>query len=212
VGVGTHANNFIAAIMITKKIILASISPRRKELLLKTGLTFDVVPTSYEEDMSLSLKPEDLVKYLSKGKTFSLADSYKDALIIGADTIVVYDGKILGKPHTPEGSVQMLNLLKGKEHSVFTGFTVLDTKDKKYISKVVETKIFFNDLSCKEIEDYVKTGEPLDKAGGYHIQGMGRKFINKFEGSEDSVAGLPVKELMEVLKEFRVKPKHYIDI
>lgn len=187
-----------------KKIILASASATRKKLMDGTGLPYEVIKSSYEEDMTLSLPPKELAAYLSKGKAEDVAKKQKDSIIIAADTIIVYQDKILGKPHTPERAREMLRLLSGKGHAAVTGFTIIDTEGKAGVSRSVETKIWFRDLTYAEIDEYIATGEPLDKAGAYAILDLGRKFVEKIEGSETNVAGLPMEELKEELKKFGI--------
>jgi septum formation protein len=182
-----------------KKIILASGSPRRKELLEKAGLVFDIVISDYEENMSLPLSPSELAKYLSRGKAEAVAQRVENAVIISADTFISHKGKIIGKPHVPEKAKEMLRNFSGKTHSVITGFTIHDTADKKTISRAVETKVFFRELTDEEIDGYVATGEPLDKAGAYAIQGGASGFIEKIEGDYDNVVGLPVGEVLKIL-------------
>ena len=188
-----------------RKIILASTSPRRKELLEKVGLIFDIVPSNYEEDMSLPLPPDELVKFLSKEKAESVAQKYDDALIIGGDTIVFLDGHVLGKPYTREKAKEMLKMLSGKEHSVFSGFTIIDTKSKKIVSEAIEEKIKFKNLSDKEIDEYVATEEPLTRAGAYAIQTVGKTFIENDVGDYDAIVGLPVDSLIKKLKLFNIQ-------
>jgi septum formation protein len=188
-----------------RKIILASTSPRRKELFEKTGLTFEVVPGKYEEDMTLPLSPLDLAIHLSKGKAQSLVGEYSDAIIIGADTFVSYDNKVIGKPHTPEKARATLSMLRGNCHGIITGFTIIDTRENKIISRAVETKVYFRNFSDKEMEDYITTGEPLDKAGSYGIQALGKGFVEKIEGDYDNIIGLPIGDLMSSLKEFGIE-------
>ncbi len=188
-----------------KKIILASTSPRRKELLAKTGLVFEVVASNYEEDMTLSLNPHELAKYLSRGKAEAVSKEHSNAVIIAADTFAVFGGKILGKPHTPEKAKETLTMLSSSVHSIITGFTVLDITGNKSISHTVETKVYFRTLIDEEIDQYVATGEPLDKGGAYGIQGLGSKLVDKIEGSYSNVVGLPVEEVMMVLKEFGIE-------
>ncbi len=188
-----------------RKIILASTSPRRKELLAKTGLTFEVVSSNYEEDMTLSMPPDELVKFLSRGKAESVAQNYEDAIIIGGDTFISFKGQILGKPHTPVRAKEMLSILSGNEHSVFTGYTIIDTKSKKVISEVVEAKITFKNLTEEEIDEYVETGEPLTRAGAYAIQTIEKTFIVNFSGDYDGIIGLPVKDLIKSLESFDIK-------
>lgn len=188
-----------------RKIILASTSPRRKELLEKTGLKFEVVSSDYEEDMTLPLPPDELAKFLSKGKAESVAKNYEDAIIIAGDTFIVFQGKILGKPYTNEKAKEMLQMLSGQTHLVLSGITILDTKNKKIFSEADESKIVFKKLSEKEIEDYVATGEPLTRAGAYAIQTVGKTFIKKVEGDYESIVGLPVGDVMKALKKFGVE-------
>lgn len=188
------------------KIILASASPRRKELLEKTGIPFIVEVSDYKEDMNLKLKPLELAKELSRGKAEAVARNHKDEdlLIIGADTFVVLKGKILGKPHTPERAKKMIKEMSGKAHSVITGFTIIDAKSGKEISKAVESKVVFRKLTNEEIENYVKTGEPLDKAGAYAIQEFGAVLIERIEGDYTNIVGLPLPALIEELRKFGI--------
>jgi len=187
-----------------RKIILASTSPRRKELLAKTCLVFEAVASNYEEDMTLPMSPSELVKFLSRGKAESVAQNYEDAIIIGGDTFISFNGLILGKPHTRERAKEMLKILSNNEHLVLTGYTIIDTKSKKIVSEVVEAKIKFKDLSDKEIDEYVDTGEPLSRAGAYAIQTIKDKFVVSMNGDYDSIIGLPVTDLMLSLKSFDI--------
>lgn len=182
-----------------KKLILASASPGRKEALEKAGFEFEIIPSNYEEDMDQNLSPEDLVRVLSQGKARDVASKVKDGIVVGADTVGVFEGKVLGKPHTEEKNIEMLQELSGKSHSMLTGLTLINTETGKEISKVVETKIWFKNLSREEIEEYVKTGEALKKAGGYAFQGLGHKFVDRVEGSETNIIGMPVEILKETL-------------
>jgi len=187
-----------------RKIILASSSPRRKQLLGMLGLPFIADPSNYEEDMSLKLAPLALAEVLSAGKTLDVAKRHKNAIVIGADTFIAHKDKILGKPYTPKKARKMLRELSGTVHSVITGFTIIDTKSGKKISKAVETKVYFKKLADREINNYIKTGEPLDKAGAYGIQDLGAIFIRKMEGEYFNVVGLPLFALAESLKEFGI--------
>lgn len=188
----------------TRKIILASNSPRRRELLEKIGLKFETEDSGYAEKINPELEPEKLVKFLSLEKAKAAAKKHLNAIIIAADTLVVYQDKILGKPKTLKHARGMLQLLNNKKHSVFTGFTILDTKNKKTVSKVVETKVYFRKLSKEEIENYIQSEKPLDKAGAYAIQGLGELLIKKIEGDYSNVVGLPMSELAQSLKHFSV--------
>ncbi|HDH34303.1 MAG TPA: septum formation inhibitor Maf [Nitrospirae bacterium] len=187
-----------------KKIILASASPRRREILGTTGLKFDICVSDYEEDLSLKKEPRALARFLSHKKAEEVAHKYKNAIIIAADTFIVFKDKLLGKPHTVKEATRMLTMLNGKSHSVITGFTVLDTGSNKFISRSVETKVYFKKLAQKEIKAYVMTKEPLDKAGAYAIQGLAAVFVEKIEGDFLNVVGLPLAALAETLKKFGV--------
>ena len=187
-----------------RKIVLASTSPRRKELLGSTGLDFEAVASSYEEDMTLDLPPRELAKHLSRGKAETVAEKFEDAIVIAADTFISYNNKVLGKPHTPERAKEMLGALSGSVHSVITGFAIIDTKIGRLHSDYTETKIHFKTLSGDEIDAYVATGDPLDKAGAYGVQGLAAGFIDHMEGDYSNVVGLPVSDVMKVLEDFDI--------
>jgi septum formation protein len=187
-----------------KKLILASGSPTRKKLFTEAGLIFEIDASNYEEDMSLLLSPQELAKHLSRGKAEDVASRHEQAVVVGADTFVVYDDKILGKPHTPDRAREMLKMLSGKQHLVITGFTIIDVEQKSDTSVAVETKVFFRDLSDTEIDDYIATGEPLNKAGSYGILENGWKFVENIIGSKSNIAGLPMDEVIESLKSFNI--------
>lgn len=188
-----------------KKIILASSSPRRKKLLEQLGLQFEIKTSNFEERKEPNLDPYVLVKKQSRGKAKDVASQYQNALIIAADTMVYCNGKCIGKPITEKNARSALKLLSGKKHSVITGFTIIDTLTNKTITKSVETIIFFKKLTLKEINDYIKTGEPLDKAGAYGIQEKGAIFVEKIKGDYFNVVGLPIFTLVSELKKFGVK-------
>ena len=189
----------------TKIIILASASPRRKEILAKTGLKFKVDESAYEEKIVAGLKPDSLARFLSRGKARDVARRHRNALVIAADTIVVSRGRLFAKPRTVEEAREMLNTLSGKAHSVITGFTIIDTESKRELSRSVKSKVFFKRLSRDEIDAYIRSGEPLDKAGAYGIQGLGAVLIRKIEGDFFNVVGLPLYALSESLKKFGIK-------
>jgi septum formation protein len=182
-----------------KRIILASTSPRRKELLAKTGLGFEVIAGDYEEDMTLPMEPFDLVKFLSIKKAQSIAGK-ESGIIIGADTFIAFDGKVLGKPHTPERAREMLTMLRGQTHSVFTGYAILDTERQLSINDAVEAKVTFIHYSDEEMDAYIASGEPLQRAAAYAIQGGAAPFVEKIEGDYDGIVGLPVTKVVEALK------------
>ena len=194
-----------------KKIILASSSPRRKNLLLQIGLKFEVDPSSYEEDMSLKMEAKELAEFLSLGKAKDVAQRHKDSIIIAADTFIVFEKELLGKPKTKEKAKAMLQKLSGKAHSVITGFTIIDTKTRKQISKSVETKVYFKRIPEQEIDTYVASGEPLEFAGAYAIQHFGGLFVEKIEGDYFNIVGLPILPLVTELKNFSVDIFKIID-
>lgn len=187
-----------------KKIILASASPRRKEVLKKTGLRFRVEASGYEEETKSGLRPQSLARFLSRQKAKAVALRHKNALVISADTFIFFKGEILGKPHTSEEATRMLSSLNGRMHTVITGFTIIDTENGKIISRSAKTGVYFRKVTPQEIKSYVKSGEPLDKAGGYAIQGRGAFLVKKIEGDFYNVVGLPLGMLIKVLKEFGV--------
>ena len=188
-----------------KRIILASNSPRRKELLAKTGIIFEIIPSSYEEDMSMPVSPKELAVFLSKGKAELIANENPEAIVIGVDTFIVFGDKVLGKPHTKEKAKETLQMLSGKKHSVITGFTIIEKSVNKSISNAIETKVYFRNLDEKEIDEYINTGEPLDKGGAYAIQGLGGKLVEKIEGDYSNIIGLPISDLLEALKQFGIE-------
>lgn len=187
-----------------KKIILASASPRRKEIMDITGLNFSVCKSDYEEDLNLSMQPRELARFLSRKKAETVAANHKNALIIGADTFIVYNDRLLGKPHTEKEAEKMLKMLNGNKHSVITGFTIIDTGSGRKLSRSVTTTVYFKKLSSKEIKAYLRSKEPLDKAGAYAVQGLGAVFVEKIDGDFFNVMGLPLCALTESLKKFGV--------
>lgn len=187
-----------------KDIILASGSPRRREILSDMGLDFDVFISDADED---SVSPEGIttgiyVQELAILKASAAAKSIgkADKLIISADTVVVSGGEILGKPKDEEDAVRMLRALSGKCHSVFTGVCVMRAKNAFSVCAAVETKVYFKELSEEKIRGYVATKEPMDKAGAYGIQGKGALLVDKIEGDYLNVVGLPVARLFEILE------------
>lgn len=183
-----------------RKVILASQSPRRKQLLEQIGLEFEVRKSEYEENMKAKEDPYDLVEFLAQNKTRDVAQYYEDAIVIGADTIIVYKDKILGKPHTAEKAQEMLIDLSGSKFLALSGFAIIDTKTKKIISGVGEAKVKFKELSEEEIENYISTGEPLDKAGAHALQEKGAVFAEKIEGDFYSIVGLPINKVYVALQ------------
>jgi septum formation protein len=182
-----------------KQLILASTSPRRSDLLKKAEISFIVDSSDYEEDLSLDLSPHELTQFLSKKKAQAVAKRHTNSIVLGADTIVVFRGKILGKPNSDAEAHNMLMKLNGNIHQVITGFTLIDTRSDRIFSHSVETIVTFKQTTPEDIATYVDTGEPRDKAGAYAIQGKGRFFVDRIEGSLTNVIGLPLKEVKEAL-------------
>ncbi len=181
------------------QIILASQSPRRRELLSRFGLPFAVQATQADETMGPGKDPASEVARVSRLKARGAVRREED-LVIAADTIVVCDGRILGKPHSPEEAEEMLFLLSGRAHQVMTGVTLLRGDKEESFTEI--TQVYFRDLSQKEIADYVRSGEPMDKAGAYAIQGGAGLFVEKIEGDYFNVMGLPVCRLWQRLRIF----------
>jgi septum formation protein len=188
-----------------KPIVLASASPRRKELLEKIGLKFTVDPAEIEEEMAPARDPLRLARSISLEKALAASRRHPDALIIAADTFGVIDGKFLGKPADKAQAVAMLEQLSGNCHRVITGFTVFDGVTGKSISRAVTTLVYFRQLDRGEINDYIKTGEPMDKAGSYAIQGLGALLVERIDGDYYNVIGLPLSALAVELRKFGVK-------
>ncbi len=185
-----------------KQIILASASPRRQALLKQLGFKFKTVKSDFVEVLDQSVKPSFLVKKLALGKALKVAARFKNSIVIGADTFIVCDGQIMGKAHNNKQAREMLSKLSGRKHLVFTGLAVVDTTTNWQIVQVAKAKVYFKKLTVKQIEDYLKTGEPLGKAGAYAIQGMGKSLVAKYEGDYEGIVGLPLKKLVKILKDF----------
>lgn len=187
------------------KLTLASASPRRRELLELLRLPFEVVVSNVDEDIAYQgQSPAELVQSLALSKAKAVADGDREGLVIGADTVVVYNGKILGKPEGRQGAFDMLKALSGREHQVLTGIALVDKNSgKEYVTAEV-TYVKFKELSYKEINAYIDTGEPFDKAGAYGIQGLASVFIEGIRGDYFNVVGLPIHRLAEMLKSFGI--------
>ena len=188
------------------KLILASSSPRRAEILRKAGFDFDIVPAHADESRRPNEAATAYVRRLAEGKARTAArqlakDAASDStFIIGADTVVVIDGEILGKPSSVANAREMLRRLSGKTHDVYTGLAVLQRNGAAHTA-VEKTRVTFEPLSEEEVEDYIASGEPFDKAGAYAIQGRGGKFISRIEGCYFNVMGLPLARLYAMLRD-----------
>ncbi len=185
--------------MMKNRLILASRSSRRYELLKQLGIEIDVVPSRVEEDFILGETPRDRVIRLSDAKASEVGERFPGYWVIGADTIVLINKSILGKPKDREEAIEMLRLLSGKEHRVITGISVQHRGKGRGDCEVVETTVRVKRLSAVEMDWYIQTGEPFDKAGGYGIQGIGSFMIESIHGSYTNVVGLPLCELIQML-------------
>lgn len=185
-----------------KKIILASASPRRRELLTQIGLTFEVVVSESEEKIT-STEPAKVVEELSIQKAEAVWEklAQNHNIVIGADTVVACDGKILGKPSNVENAVEMLRLLQGRGHEVYTGVTVLyeENGEKRALTFHEKTTVHFYPMTEAQIREYVATGDPMDKAGSYGIQGFCARYIRSIEGDYNNVVGLPAGRVYQEL-------------
>jgi len=184
---------------VNANLILASSSPRRRNLLDQAGLTFTVVSSSVDETSVNTLSPDNRVRLLAEAKAGEVARRYPGSWVIGADTIVVIGGTVLGKPGTPAQARYMLEMLSGKTHKVLTAYCICCEVANRHFSETVETKVRFKTLTSTEIDWYINTGEPFDKAGGYGAQGLGAFLIRRLEGSYTNVVGLPVCEVIDNL-------------
>lgn len=183
--------------------ILASESPRRREILKSVGLKFKTIPAHVNEDYLAGESPRAHVKRLSRDKALVIARKHPEAWVLGADTIVVIDGMILGKPKNKAQAKKMLERLSGREHKVFTGFTIAHRASGICQTKVIQSAVRFKTISPEELNWYIACDEPYDKAGGYAIQGKGAYFIQTIRGSYTNVIGLPLCEVLETLKNFK---------
>ena len=181
------------------RLILASHSPRRQDLLKQVGLNFEVVPSGVVENFVQTESPRQHVTRLAEAKAREVASKHSNCWVVSADTIVYIDGSILGKPKDWKEAAEMLRRLSGREHLVLTGFSVLHFERGKGEQDAAETVVRMKPLTSAEIEWYVKTGEPFDKAGGYAIQGIGSYMIQSIQGSYTNVVGLPLCELIQML-------------
>ncbi len=183
----------------TPHIILASQSPRRRYLLEQAGLDIKVIPSRFDEDSIPITRPASYVKALAEAKAKEIAVQYPEHYVIGADTIVTIDDHFLGKPGDVDEARAMLKRLSGQTHFVYSGFAILCIHREACFTKAVETKVQFKELTDEEIDWYIQTGEPFDKAGAYAIQGIGTFLIRRIDGSYTNVVGLPVCEVIEEL-------------
>lgn len=182
-----------------KNIILASNSPRRKGLLHQVGIEFTADPSDVDERQLPGESPEEYAVRVATDKAKAAAEKAGDGVIIAADTIVVLEDRVLGKPSDAQEAESMLQMLSGRMHHVITGLVVLDAESKRMLSRTADTKVWFRKLAADEIRSYVASGEPLDKAGAYGIQGAGALLVERIEGCYFNVVGLPISILSGML-------------
>jgi septum formation protein len=187
-------------ITISGRLILASVSPRRIELLRLAGIDFEVVPSGNDEAFHWGETPREHALRLSGEKALAVARTRTDRWVLGADTIVVIDGNVLGKPESAAEAKAMLARLSGREHEVFTGFSIAGPGKGILIREVVESKVLFRKIAGDEMDRYADSEEPYDKAGAYAVQGKAAVFIREIRGSYTNVMGLPLCEVVEALK------------
>lgn len=183
-----------------KRLVLASGSPRRRELLKKMGYEFEICAPDVDEHVTGHAS--DIVFTLARRKARAAAEHYSEGVIIASDTLVSLDGVPLGKPEDAADARRMLTALSDREHEVFTGVCVLDAKTGRMETRSVRTGVTFRALSAEEIDAYIATGEPMDKAGAYAIQGGAGAFVSRLDGELENVIGFPVLEVGEMLHEF----------
>ncbi|PLR93717.1 Maf family protein [Bacillus sp. T33-2] len=181
-----------------QRLILASSSPRRKELLENLHLTFEISGSNADESFDPGLSPEEAVMALAFRKASSVARHFPDDYVLGSDTVVVIEGTILGKPAGSQEAFEMLKMLSGKTHSVYTGVSIVAPEKK--VNFYEKTEVTFWELTDDEINTYIKSGEPFDKAGGYGIQGFGSMLVKRISGDYFTVVGLPVSRTVRELR------------
>ncbi len=189
------------------QIVLASQSPRRSELLKQLGLDFVIKTSDVDESNSRGLKASELVQYLAFEKARVIAEDSslnRETIVIGADTVVVREGSILGKPRDREDAFNMLKRLSGNWHEVMTGVAVIDINSFRYDKSIETTRVKMKELKDETINAYIDSGEPLDKAGAYGIQGLGAVLIDRIEGCYFNVVGLPISKLCDTLRNYGV--------
>lgn len=187
-----------------RQIILASASPRREFLLKQIGLRFKVIPSCVEEVVDPGYMPQETVVKLADMKARSVSSCYPEAIVLGADTAVCCEGQVLGKPRDQKDAYMMLKLLSGRTHEVVSGVVLRQESQKLTRGEAVTTRVRFRNLTDEEIAGYITTGEPLDKAGAYGIQGFGALLVEEIQGCYFNVVGLPLSRLLEMFRDFGV--------
>ena len=188
-----------------RKIILASNSPRRKEIFEQIGLKFKIHASDFEEDMSVLKDPIQLVEFLSFKKTENVAKYYKNEIVVGGDTFVIHKGKFLGKPKTKVEAMRMLKSLSENECEIISGFSIIDTKNKKVFKGCDKAAVKFGKITNCEIKSYLNLGKALDRAGAFGVQDEFAVFIKKINGNYHTVLGFPSNKIYPILKNLGVK-------
>lgn len=188
--------------IIKKRLVLASNSPRRIALLLSLGYHFDIIPHTIEEHFPCDILPSEVVQHLAFLKAKDVARGVNNAIIISADTLVVHNKGVLGKPMDTQDAKRILSLLSNSEHDIISGVCILEMPSEKKLLRIARTHIKMKCIAKEDIDAYIRSGEPMDKAGAYAIQGEGRKFIEKIEGSYSNAVGLPLEIVQEMLNNF----------
>jgi septum formation protein len=192
--------SYFAGFDAVKNLILASSSPRRAELLKQIGLNYQIMVCDVDETLLPGMSPPELVEFLAERKAAAVARNLHEGIVLGADTVVVWQGQVLGKPLNEEDAFSMLVKLQGSTHDVYTGVALIDVHSGKIMVGHEKTRVFFRNIEEDEIRRYVASGEPLDKAGAYGAQGLAAIYINKLEGCYTNVVGLPLARLSVMLK------------
>jgi septum formation protein len=201
-GATSHDRSFFIPIL--KPIVLASASPRRRSLFRQVGIMCDIMESGVPEDVDVPAEPSEHVTVLSQRKAAAVAARKRDAFVVGADTIVVLDGVILGKPSSAADAVRMLTILSNRTHTVYTGVTIRDCPSGKSVTAVEMTDVTFRELGKDEIESYVRSGSPMDKAGAYGIQDdYGAVFATRINGCFYNVVGFPLARFFLELQKFQ---------
>lgn len=187
-----------------KTLILASRSPRRRQLLKQVRLKFDVVIDNIKEEPILGLSPTETVKAMALQKVKHVASTLSQGVVLGADTLVEYQGRTFKKPLFEAEAEEFLSFLSGKTHMVHTGVAIVDIEANRCPTACATTEVTFRNISSSEIKAYIKTGEPMDKAGAYGIQGIGAIFVDRIKGSYSNVVGLPLELVSSMLLDFGI--------
>ncbi|MFC4767902.1 Maf family protein [Effusibacillus consociatus] len=190
--------------MHVNKLVLASGSPRRRELLSGLGLPFDVIVSDVDETIEEQMPPEEMVRTLAYRKASAVSNTLQDGIVIGSDTIVVLDGQVLGKPVDEQDARSMLSRLQGRAHTVYSGVAVIEASTGRHLVGHRSTLVHMRSLTDAEIVAYVQTGEPMDKAGSYAIQGIGSTIVDRIDGDYFTVVGLPMELLASMLTSFGI--------